>query len=37
MWMTVGDKHRFSITLADTDAARAFAALERQQASTAGR
>ena len=26
MWMTVG-KHRFAITLADTDAARAFAAL----------
>ncbi|EYC52077.1 hypothetical protein AZ34_14065 [Hylemonella gracilis str. Niagara R] len=26
MWMTVGDKHRFSITLADTEAARAFAA-----------
>lgn len=27
MWMTVGDKHRFSITLAETEAARAFLAL----------
>ncbi|MFO6421258.1 cyclophilin-like fold protein [Hylemonella sp. W303a] len=26
MWITVGDHHRYSITLADTDAARAFAA-----------
>jgi hypothetical protein len=27
MWMTIADKHRYSITLADTEAARAFAAL----------